>query len=42
LCVEGILRSFTIFYLHRKVSIFLRNDGDCKAVDALNIFEKLL
>ncbi len=37
--VEGILRSFTNFYLHRKFSIFLRNDRDCKAVDAPDIFE---
>ncbi len=28
-CVEGILRLFTIFYLHRKFSIFLRNVCDC-------------
>ncbi len=40
-CVEGILWSFTNFYLHRKFLIFLRNDRDCKAVEALNIFEKL-
>jgi hypothetical protein len=30
--VEGILRLFANFYLHRKFSIFLRNDRDCKAV----------
>ena len=35
-CVEGILRLFTNFYLHRRVSIFLRNDCDCKAVDPCN------
>ncbi len=40
-CVEGILRLFTIFYLHRKFLIFLRNDRDCKAVEGLDIFEKL-
>jgi hypothetical protein len=39
--VEGILRSFTIFSLHRKFLIFLRNNRDCKAVEALNIFENL-
>ncbi len=27
---------FTNFYLHRKVSIFLRNDSDCKDVDLYN------
>ncbi len=36
LFVEGILRLFTNFYLHRKVSIFLGNDGDCKDVDLYN------
>jgi hypothetical protein len=35
-CVEGILRLFTIFYLHRKFLIFLRKDCDCKAVDPNN------
>ena len=35
-CVEGILRLFTNFYLHRKVSIFLRNDSNCKDVDLYN------
>jgi hypothetical protein len=40
--LEGILQLFTIFYLHRKCLIFLRNDRDCKAVEGLNIFEKLL
>jgi hypothetical protein len=34
--VEGILRLFTNFYLHRKVLIFLRNDSDCKDVDLYN------
>ncbi len=33
---EGILWLFTIFYLHRKFSIFLRNYRDCKAVDPYN------
>ncbi len=37
MCVEGILQLFTIFYLHRKFSIFLRNDCDCKAVENLDI-----
>jgi hypothetical protein len=27
---------FTNFYLDRKVSIFLRNDSDCKDVDLYN------
>ncbi len=36
LCVEGILRFFTNLYLHRKVLIFLRNDGDCNDVDLYN------
>jgi hypothetical protein len=27
--------------LHRKFSIFLRNKRDCKAVEGLDIFEKL-
>jgi hypothetical protein len=40
--VEGILQLFTNFYLQRKILIFLRNDRDCKAVEALDIFEKLL
>ena len=39
-CIEGILLLFTIFYLHRKFLIFLRNDSDCKAVEALDIFKK--
>ncbi len=29
---------FTIFYLHRKFSIFSRNDCDCKAVEGLIFF----
>jgi hypothetical protein len=33
-CVEGILQLFTNFYLHRKFSIFLQNNCDCKAVEA--------
>jgi hypothetical protein len=32
-CIEGILQLFTNFYLQRKLSIFLRNDRDCKVVD---------
>jgi hypothetical protein len=40
-CIEGILQLFSIFYLHRKFSIFLRNNGDCKAVEGLDISEKL-
>ncbi len=40
-CVEGILQLSSNFYLHRKLSMFLRNDCDCKAVEALDIFEKL-
>jgi hypothetical protein len=39
--VEGILGLFNIFYLHRKFSIFLRDDCDCKAVEAPDMFEKL-
>jgi hypothetical protein len=39
-CVEGILQLFTIFYLHRKFLIFLRNDRDCEAVEAPGFFEK--
>ncbi len=35
-CIEGILRLFATFYLHRKFSIFLRNNRDCKAVDPKN------
>ncbi len=35
-CVEGILQSFTNFYLRRKLSIFLRNDRESKAVDLYN------
>jgi hypothetical protein len=35
-CFEGILQLFTNFYLHRKVSIFLRNNSDCKDVDIYN------
>ncbi len=41
-CVEGILRLFTIFYLHRKFSVFLRKGRYCKTVEGLDIFEKLL
>jgi hypothetical protein len=29
-CIEGILGLFTNFYLQRTVSIFLRNDRECK------------
>ncbi len=39
-CIEGILRLFTIFYLHRKFSIFWRNDRDCEAVEAPGIFDR--
>ncbi len=39
--IEGIPRLFTNFYLHRKISLFLRNDCGCKAVEASDIFEKL-
>jgi hypothetical protein len=35
-CIERILQLFTNFYLHRKLSIFLRNNPGCKAVDLLN------
>jgi hypothetical protein len=35
-CVEGILRLLTNFYLHRKLSIFLRSDHYCRAVDLYN------
>jgi hypothetical protein len=35
-CVEGIPRLFTYFYLQRKFSIFLRNNSDCKVVDPYN------
>ncbi len=37
-CVEGILWLFTNFYFQRKLSIFLRNDQDCKVVDPYNLF----
>jgi hypothetical protein len=30
---------FTNFYLHSKVSIFLRNDSECKDVDLYNTRE---
>ncbi len=36
MCIEGILRLFTNFYLQRKFSIFLRNNHDCKVVDPHN------
>ncbi len=34
-CKSAALKEqlFTNFYLHRKVSMFLRNDSDCKDVD---------
>ncbi len=35
-CIERMLQLLTIFYLHRKASIFLRYDCDCKAVDPLH------
>ncbi len=41
-CVERILRLFTNFYLHIQFLIFLQNDHDCKVVEDLNNFEKLL
>ncbi len=34
--VEGIIQLFTNFYLQRKLSIFLRNNRDCKVVDPYN------
>ncbi len=37
-CVEGIIQLFTIFYLHRKFLIFLRNDRNWKVGKGLNIF----
>jgi hypothetical protein len=39
-CIEGILQLFTIFYLHRKILIFLTNNHDCEAVEAPGICEK--
>jgi hypothetical protein len=39
-CIEGILQLFTNVSLQRKLSIFLRNYCDCKAVEAPDIFEK--
>jgi hypothetical protein len=36
-----MLWSFTNFYLHRKFSIFLRNNHDCTVVEAPDIFENL-
>ncbi len=35
-CIEGILRLFTNYFLQRKLSIFLRNDHDCMVVDPYN------
>ncbi len=40
-CVEGILQSFAFSKCTESSQYFLRNDHDCKAVEALNIFEKL-
>jgi hypothetical protein len=37
-CVEGIIRLFTIFYLHRIFLIFLRNDRTGKVGEGLDIF----
>ncbi len=37
MCIEGILRLFIIFHLQ----YFLRNNRYCKAVEGLDIFEKL-
>ncbi len=34
--IEGILKLFTNFNLHREFSIFLRNNYDCKVVDPYN------
>jgi hypothetical protein len=34
--IVRVLQLFTNFYLHRKVSIFLRNNSDCKDVDLYN------
>jgi hypothetical protein len=31
-CVKGILWFFTNFHLQKKLSIFLRNDHDCKMI----------
>ncbi len=31
-----VLQLFTNFYLHRKVSIYSRNNSDCKDVDLYN------
>ncbi len=35
-CIEGMIWLFTSFYMQRKLSIFLRNDRDCKVVDPYN------
>ncbi len=40
-CVEGIIRLFTIFYLHRIFLIFLWNDRHWKVGKGLVIFEKV-
>ncbi len=37
---EGILLLFIIFYLHRQLLIFLRNDCDCEAVEDPGISEE--
>ncbi len=34
--LQEVPQLFTNFYLHRKLSIFLRNNCDCEAVDLLN------
>ena len=40
--VHGRNTTILIFYLHRKVLIFLRNDRNCKVVKGLDIFDKVL
>ncbi len=40
-CVERILRLFSNFHLHRKFLNFFEKQLYCKAVEVLNIFEKL-
>jgi hypothetical protein len=38
--IAGVCIYDFIFYLHRKVSIFLRNNSDCKDVDLYTIQER--
>jgi hypothetical protein len=40
-CIEGILRLFNVSTCIESSQYYLRNDCDCKAVEGLNIFEKL-